>query len=200
MRLVLNMELSDKQRIIYGLTDPRTEELRYVGMSKNGLKRAKTKHDARCRNWEIQLERLGLRPDAFIIEDLPSSTHGELCEQETFWIGYFRMIGANLTNMTNGGDGVKGSPLSKEHKQKISIAIKGRMSPNKGNVYSEEICQKMSASHLGKKQSTEHIANRSRALKGRISAWKGKTLPPEMKIKMSEAAKLRWAKLKGIVS
>jgi len=39
--------------------------------------------------------------------------------------------------------------LTEEHKKKISEALKGRISPNKGNRYSEKTKKKLSESHKG---------------------------------------------------
>ena len=65
-----------------------------------------------------------------------------------------------LTNMTDGGDGVKGFPMTDIEKHKRSIALKGRKKPagfgakiaeiNRHRKFSKETREKISASNKGK--------------------------------------------------
>jgi len=98
---------------IYGLVDPRNDQLRYVGKTKHQLSRRLTQHMADARgqyknyhssNWMRSLLVKGLEPEIFLIE---SVARAEWEEAEQFWIAYFRYIGANLTNLTAGGEGHK---------------------------------------------------------------------------------------------
>jgi len=105
-----------------------------------------------------------------------------LCEREIFWIEkdktYLPEFGYN---MTKGGDGRVGVPHSKETKEKLSRARKGkklsketkkRMSESaKGKKMSEEQKQKIRIKLLGKKQSDETISKRSIKLKGIYHYW-----------------------------
>ena len=63
-------------------------------------------------------------------------------------------------------------PLSQETKNKLSQALKGKPSSNRG-----------------KSKSEQHIKNMSEALKGRVCPLKGKSHTEEAKKKMSEARK-----------
>jgi hypothetical protein len=97
---------------IYGLIDPRLDhagELRYVGQSHVGMKRPLDVHGAKCGNWQKCLRKLDLREEIFIIEEWDGYNDWKiwLNETETFYITYFRMIGCNLKNMTDGGEGLK---------------------------------------------------------------------------------------------
>ena len=65
---------------IYGLTDPRTGELRYIGKTKNSLKyrlmrhvRYRDKGSVHKNSWIGLLERDGLRPEIFVIEEVEDS-------------------------------------------------------------------------------------------------------------------------------
>lgn len=69
-------------------------------------------------------------------------------ERETFWIRKFRFMGFPLTNMTDGGDGNNNQVFSKEALQKRSDKLKGRPRP-------QEVRDKISKSHIGKKLSEE---------------------------------------------
>src|SRR3990167_3135686 len=67
--------------------------------------------------------------------------------------------------------GKKRPPPTKEWKQKISLAMKGRIPKgagwNRGKTLSEEHKRKLSVSHKGKKLSEKHKINLSLALMGR---------------------------------
>lgn len=135
---------------IYGLIDPRDNQLRYVGKTMVGLSRALSEHSARCRNWIRSLKRQGLKQIVWIIEELPPN---ELNDAEVFWIGCFRMVGANLTNLTRGGEGTR---------------LAGSLNGYYGKKHPPEVREKMRLAKLGKKQSPQHLEARRRGLKGRI--------------------------------
>lgn len=106
--------------IIYGLIDPQTKELRYVGQSRMGLKRPKThmhksvytRYNSYLYCWIKSLISKNLTPEILIIEEM--ATPDQLSESEQFYIAYFKSIGCNLTNLTPGGEvgslGIKQSP------------------------------------------------------------------------------------------
>lgn len=164
--------------LIYALSDPRTNEIRYIGQSSRGLKRPKHHmcpssikggHNPYKNNWLRQLKSLGLNPIIDVLEELISED--QLDENEQFYIAYFRSIGCRLVNLTDGGKGMRGYSLSKETRTKMSL------------------------SHKGKKQSSEHIANNvaantgrkvSETTKAKISlANSGRIYSEEMKIKLA---------------
>jgi hypothetical protein len=92
--------------IIYALIDPRPErlgEIRYIGKSTNGLRRPSLLHKARCGSWQKHLRSLSTKEEILVLEEF--ATPEELIEAEIFYIGYFKMIGADLLNMTQGGEG-----------------------------------------------------------------------------------------------
>jgi hypothetical protein len=123
---------------IYGLIDPKTKQLRYVGQTAQNKKypsshwkrKRKRERKDHCHCWVRSVLFDGLIPDIIIVQEV--ETESDLNEAETFWIAYFKMIGCNLTNMTEGGEGTrgfisptKGKKLSEEHKKKIAVARKG---------------------------------------------------------------------------
>ena len=92
--------------------------------------------------------------------------------RECFWIATFGDFG-NGYNLTEGGDGtvghipsketrqkmsdaLKGKPLSAEHRQKLSKAKKGKSHSNKDKPFSVKHRQKLSEAHKGKRRSAEH--------------------------------------------
>lgn len=168
--------------IIYGLVDPRTDELRYVGKSSSGFNRPRQRHSAYCACWIKGLfDESGLRPDIIILkqfDDSLESLHETMNTAERDFIAVFRAIGCRLTNLTDGGDGIfnpseelrkkfrdakLGKKLSEEHKRKIAL---GHM----GKIMSEETKEKIRIANRfhGKKHSFETKEKMSRSQKLRI--------------------------------
>lgn len=114
--------------IIYGLIDPRTEEIRYIGKSTSGLSRPKShlnpskynKENNYKANWIKGLAALGLQPTIIIIKMV--ETAEELCQLEIDIIADYKSKGARLTNLTNGGEGALGRINSDETKEKMAKA------------------------------------------------------------------------------
>lgn len=116
------------KNIIYSLVDPNTNEVRYIGLSSHGLKRArahftnkreinKKTHKA---TWIRSLLALKLQPKIVILEEVLDSK--ALPEREVFWIKQYK----NLTNHTEGGEGTRGWKHSEETKIFITKLSKER--------------------------------------------------------------------------
>ena len=117
-----------KQYLIYGLVDPRSFLVRYIGKSSTGLRRPRrhlkaastqTTHRA-C--WIRQLIEQGLSYEIVVLETHVDQT--TLCDAERWWIAYGRGCGWPLTNHTDGGDGRSGNKHSASSLAKISAASK----------------------------------------------------------------------------
>jgi hypothetical protein len=102
--------------IVYGLFDPRTGELRYVGRTSVGASRRLSAHltaakrkgrRTRVANWVRSLLDVGETPTMDTLEEFCSFPECSL--GETFYVCYFRYIGCDLVNLTDGGEGVQGS-------------------------------------------------------------------------------------------
>lgn len=161
-----------EQNVIYGLIDPNTKELRYVGYTSELKKRVSNHHNpsqltARTHknNWIKSLLSNGQKAEIIILEEYQSAQ--ELPEAEIDAIAYFRSIGCDLTNGTDGGDGgapMTGKTHSKETRNKISLSQKSASEEFKnkrakrlkerpihlGHKHSDETKLKMSKSHTGK--------------------------------------------------
>ena len=135
---------------VYGLCDPTTGELRYLGKTTRGEKRPlehlsphsynKNRHAS---HWVKSLVERGLTPDWFVLEECGSPA--ELNEAEMHHIALYKSLGARLTNGTLGGDGLVPTAQTRE---------------------------RLRVSHTGKKQSSDTIAKRSRTMTGRTRpAW-----------------------------
>ena len=108
---------------IYGLVDPRTKMIRYVGLSTTGIRRPKehrraakhTRHLYSAR-WIESLRGLGLTYEIVILEVCPDDNFDLLCKTEVWWIAYGRASGWELTNLTLGGEGTPGHQISTEER------------------------------------------------------------------------------------
>lgn len=192
--------LNTSRYIIYGLVDPRTKLLRYVGQSSRGMIRPKQRHVGHCWSWEENLINEGLKPEIAVIEEL--EVIGSLNDSERFWISYFRALGANLTNLTDGGEGVKGWVPSDEWREKQSKVTVfrnpinlGRKQPEEEKIRRANSCRgqkrsldtkmRMSQVRMGMKFSDEHRKHIGDAARNRV-------VKEETRRKLSQAAKLAW--------
>ena len=113
------------QNIIYGLIDPTTRLIFYVGLSSKGLRRPKEHRvsgSSRCREWVRKLQQDGLDYEIVTLEHRDSPVH--LPEAERWWIAYGRGCGWPLTNQTEGGELYIAVPpaLTEEDKQRERLA------------------------------------------------------------------------------
>jgi len=140
---------------IYTLNDPITNEVRYVGKTKKSLTKRLYEHSTKRNltsntyknNWIKKLINLGLRP---IIKTIEIVNEDNWIEREMFWIKYYKELGTNLTNATDGGEGTTTFKMPREAVEK-SIATK------KLNNYkcSDETKQRISDSKKGRKNTKE---------------------------------------------
>lgn len=196
---------------IYGLLDPNTNELRYIGQSIDIERRYKSHlspahlqvhtiagQTTRKNRWLKKILTQNKKPILIIIE-ICEKPHFE--EAEKFYISYFSAIGAKLTNSTEGGEAPNGYKHSPEILQIMSERIKRAYTPelrkkvsdmrkgqepwnkNKTNVYSEAHLEKKRQYLKGRKQ-TE--AQKAAIKAGRIAAggWKGYAASEETRTKM----------------
>lgn len=168
------------KRLIYGLVDPRTLLVRYIGLSSHGLARpAKHRYAASLRrkshknHWIKALRAEGLDYIIVVLEESPQ----DLNATEIWWIAYGRACGWPLTNLTDGGEGQLGFVPSPETRAKLSAATKGIPKPPERRA-------QMIATHLGKKrpvETREKIA---------LAAW-GRKVSDETRAKLSAAGRGR---------
>ena len=162
---------------IYGLTDPRKiddiKRVRYVGKGRPLIRYRRhircahregriyctsgARH-TRCCNWLRNVLVAGLLPGQRILEWTIPRDGGE---RERAWIRSLRDQGADLTNLTDGGEGTWGRKLSLESIAKISAANMGNKNclgkknglgskSRLGQHTSEEEKQKISVARTGK--------------------------------------------------
>ena len=120
------MENNLNKQFIYGLKDPITKEILYVGKSSNPdnrLKRHMSDYSlieswTEKNKWLLNLKNNGLSPEIEIIDE---GTDDNINELEIRWISYYKLVNPKLKNGTEGGDGYNwtGKNLKEEHKKKI---------------------------------------------------------------------------------
>lgn len=141
-----------KQFLVYGLVDPRTNELRYIGASTQGLKRP-ARHmttymlriqKTKTRSWIVSLKNLQLVPVITILRYCRTAKNTFRAEREL--IKHHRNLGANLTNHTDGGEGTWGRTHSQQTRDKISAAN--------------------AKAHRGKRHSRKHVLKQAAATRG----------------------------------
>lgn len=159
---------------VYGLFDPRTGALRYVGYTSVSLKERLKSHmscrkKSRKRSWIASLRLAGTRPEIATLEVFDS--RGSALEAESEWISMMRAVGASLTNISPGGESPE---ITEETKRRMSEAKVG-VSPSPshranlsrslmGHGVSAEARAKMRAAKLGTKWSAKR---REAAVAGR---------------------------------
>jgi group I intron endonuclease len=107
----------------------------YIGKTSNSLKKRYQSHKGVLKtsstlNHKVWNKSIGLGniPEIILLEE---TNEIDINELEMFYISYFKFIGVKLTNLTDGGEGVKGLIFTQEHKNKISINRKGKnLGPN----------------------------------------------------------------------
>ena len=164
-----------RAKYIYGLIDPDSQQIRYIGKSIRPLQRLQNHMNERSNchrsHWLQNLKARGLMPELVILEEIRGEWPWQ--EAERYWIARAKSLGWPLVNNTVGGDGVEGLPpetrrrmakvwVGRKHRpetlQKLRIARRARTT-------SEETRKKMSASQTGRKITwTAKIAEQNRKL------------------------------------
>lgn len=153
------------QFLIYGLIDPETLLIRYVGRSSSGLRRPQTHGTPRnlmkrthCARWIRGLRARGLDFGIVVLESLTFADG--LNDAERWWIAYGRASGWHLANHTEGGEGMRGYRPTPQSRASRSKALANR-------YFSPEHKAKISAAKVGVPKSPEHRAKLADAQRGR---------------------------------
>lgn len=160
------------QFLIYGLRDPRTREIRYVGQSSTGMQRPRRHaHEHRIRestpakrNWLRKLQRLGLKYEIVVLEQVECAD--QLNDAEVRWVAIGRAaLGDRLLNCSDGGQLSWGHTPSEATKAKIrascgSSEFRARMSAIKLDGLTDEQLLRSIAKQL------ERVAAREAPLTG----------------------------------
>jgi len=170
---------------IYTLSNPTTNEIRYVGKTCKSLKTRLNGHLKDKRNnyrscWIKSLLNDGLIPK---IETIDVSDNDNWQLMERYWISQFKTWGFKLVNYTDGGESLSGYKHSKETRVKLSKSQTGK-------TYSDESKNKMSNSRIKyEKENKTEFSKRYDTLKETIKN-KSEEQKIERKNKMSISMKL----------
>lgn len=118
------------KNLIYGLQDPETNEIRYIGKSTKGLKRPhehkneySLKHSSHKNNWIKSLFAKNLMYGIVVLEE--GINADQLDTREIHWIAHYKSTGAFLTNGTDGGEGALGREVSEQTRKLMGEKKKG---------------------------------------------------------------------------
>lgn len=152
--------------LIYGLVDPRTKAIRYIGKSSSGLSRPRRHRAARelqantrCCTWIKSLHAAGTDYDTVVLQELRRES--QLNAAERRWIQCGLALGWRLTNHTAGGDGCSGYRQSAASNQSRSTKLNGR-------VFSEAHRRRISEAKRGVPKARAHRGKLKQAMR---SLW-----------------------------
>jgi len=127
--------LAATRTIIYALYDG-TALPRYVGKTVDVLRCRLVDHKNAAKAAKLPLHRWLLK-HANEVRIVEIETAGKnWAKREQYWIKHYRRVGANLLNLTDGGEGLSGLIPSLTHRKNISIALR------RGKHFNCETCQK----------------------------------------------------------
>lgn len=167
-----------KTTFIYALCEPGTRTVRYIGKTVD-IKRRLREHLKRSVKlsthlgcWLQRVVRAGQTPNLIVL----SKVSGRAWKaEERLYIANARMLGMDLVNLSDGGEGVtqtpeirkkigdsnRGKPCSLEQREQISKTLTGRKLPKahrraigkgvRGTVHGPETRRRVQAAKLGKK-------------------------------------------------
>jgi len=162
--------------LVYGLLDPWTGELRYIGQTTMGMKRPhqhatpyylRIEGNSWKANWIRKLLRDGEKPIVVILDE--SCTSAEMvAAREVALIAEYRAKGARLTNQSEGGIGPVGLKRSRE-------SVERGAAKRRGAKRTLEQRLRMMEGQAARGKTAADIEH-ARAMG---SAWKGKKRDPE---------------------
>jgi len=151
---------------IYGLVDPRNNQIKYVGQTIQGIERFRQHYynkasegpRSKKHNWVNKLKKLGLVFQVVYLEYVDGVD--SLNDREIYYIKKLRSEGLELLNHDDGGGNTKRLPMSQDLKDHLSAKtiaawedpekrarmvanIKGRPSPLRGKPRSESFKAKI---------------------------------------------------------
>jgi group I intron endonuclease len=160
-----NDEDAKKMGRIYGLIDPRTNVVRYIGYTKHSIEKRCREHlfpsslisDTYKNHWIKSLLSVGLKPLPITIEEI---NHEDRVGREQFWIEFYKS--KDLTNGTAGGDGmIDPSDYTREKMSKSKL----------GTKRPPDVCQRISKGGRGRIFTQNARDKISKKLNGRMGPF-----------------------------
>ena len=121
---------NQRQVLIYALTYPGTDYVRYVGKTVRSPRKRHKEHIAAALNnprlpvhrWVASLYRRGLWSCLWHLERVPETE--DWAARERYWIKRFRNEGHDLLNLTEGGEGLPGMPRPQAVRDAIAAGLR----------------------------------------------------------------------------
>lgn len=179
---------------IYKLLDPETLQIRYVGYTSKPLETRLIEHikDSRRskiqshkKNWIKKLLDLGKTPTIELLETLDYNIDNAH-KIEQVWITFFKKLGHNLVNSTDGGAGIQGFKHSEKTKKLLAQKSKEawiRMPSEEKERLKEVYRKKMLGNQYSKgRKDTETLkANKGKRITGKLNPrWRGYVLQKDL--------------------
>ncbi|WRH62063.1 MAG: hypothetical protein RSE12_17075 [Fuscovulum sp.] len=160
--------LAEKKKIqwayIYGLIDPRTDDVRYIGKSIRPYQRLQNHMNdvSKCHrsHWLQELKRAGLRPELWIMDRIEADANWQELERDYIEHGHF--ADWPLTNSTSGGDGVCNLPPETRERMRATWL---------GRKHRAESLVRIGDASRGRHHSEDHKARMSAIMAGRKITW-----------------------------
>lgn len=152
---------------IYGLIDPFTHKVRYIGKTIRLKERFQNQCNEKVHthrsHWIQSIIKRGKKPVQVVLQTLKDDEDWKSAEIR--WIAVARKYGWNLVNCTDGGDGV--TNISGEGKERMLKTWKGRK-------HTIDALIKMSEAQKGKIKEEKSKDILSEKMKGRKIEWRDK--------------------------
>lgn len=162
---------------IYGLVDPETTAIRYIGKSIHPEQRLRNHinetYPCHRRNWIDSLKKKWLEPGLICLVELKGESANDWQAWEKMYIAIARRDGWPLVNETEGGDGTNG--LSEDARKKIVATWTGRK-------HKPESIAKMAAASRGRRKTPEQKEAMRKLMTGRKILWVDKVAEANRKL------------------
>ena len=154
------------KQFIYTLTDPISNDIKYIGKTKNPKDRLQRhmspyslKQSWQSKNkWLKNLKNNGLKP---IMELLDEGDENNIDDLEIYWIAQFKTWGFNLKNETEGGQNPtpKGSRLKERHVQNLNKSNKRKKIVVQYNIDNTFVAEYESISEAERQTTFHHVSD-----------------------------------------
>lgn len=131
----------------------------YIGKTIDPIQRWRDHQPPKTKNYPIQYAILKHKVENFTFDIIERfSLESELEEAEIWWIAYLRSLGAQLYNITDGGDGISGYHHTAETKQLLSKNRKDLIATGWIPIkHTEEFKQQLSQNMIGHTYNTDRV-------------------------------------------
>jgi len=175
----------EQKYYVYVLICPITKSIRYVGKGHGYRAWHFSRRSGHCKSWIISLKKLKLKPIVSLIRQDLSEVDSFNLERRVIRI--CKKLKIKLTNLTDGGDGIRGYKHTNDTKEKLkSTFFKVGSTPwNKGLKASNEFKESVKKGRLYGKTPQMSEKGRLLQLAGLERGWRKRCRPVEAINKLS---------------